>query len=449
MQFTRTEIARVVVGKLQGTDQSIDGVSIDSRSISRGALFVPIRADRDGHEFIDAAIAKGAGAFFTETASSNDGAILVDNCQVALAKLGNYARKRMTGPVIGVTGSSGKTSTKDLCAPILRLVAPAAASEKSLNNELGVPLTLVNAPADANWGVIEMGARGIGHIAYLCHIAEPTIGVITNIGTAHRELFKTDEMTAQAKGELLRSLTASGTAVLNLDDVQFSNLKSMTIANVVSFSAVGAAEADVVAEQIELSDDLRAAFHLKTPWGSARVELGVRGQHQVANALAAAAATLSAGVSIEHVVAGLKDPQRSPWRMELTTLATGALLLNDAYNANPSSMRAALESFAALPRTRKIAVLGTMAELGDDAAAMHREVAAYARSLGIHEVVAVNEPRYLENIVADVAAAEQMLLSLGAAGANDAVMVKGSRMAGLEKLAAALIERFGVEGAVA
>ncbi len=443
MQFARQEIARVVEGELHGADGPVDGASTDSREMSAGALFVPIRAERDGHDFIAAALQRGAGAHLTENRSDSDGSILVTDCTVAIAKLGKYARKRMAGPVIGITGSSGKTSTKDLCGPILRASAPAAVSEKSLNNELGVPLTLINAPSEANWGVLEMGARGVGHIAYLCEIGEPTVGVITNIGTAHRELFKSALLTATAKGELLQALPKNGTAVLNVDDEYYETLSALSNAPVLGFSSSGSGLAEVVAEEITMSDELTATFMLRSPWGRVPVTLGARGRHQVDNALAAAAATLTAGATMDDVVRGLSDAQSSPWRMELTTLQNGALLLNDAYNANPSSMKAAIDALVALDRKRFIAVLGTMAELGEEGANLHREISAYAKAKGIDLLVSVGEPRYVTTTVVDITAAQHWLTEHEAPGPSDAILVKGSRVAGLERLAHALIQRFG------
>jgi UDP-N-acetylmuramoyl-tripeptide--D-alanyl-D-alanine ligase len=443
MQFTRMEIARAVNGELHGSDGLVVNASIDSRSISEGALFVPIRAERDGHDFIPSALERGAGAHLTEKATEVEGAIVVEDTQVALAELGKYARKRMHGAVVGITGSSGKTSTKDLCGPMLQAKDLAAVSEKSLNNELGVPLTLINAPHGAENGVLELGARGTGHIAYLCEIASPNIAIITNIGTAHRELFKTDEATAHAKGELLEMLPPSGTAVLNRDDRFFELLQGKTSARVLSFSIASVDKADLVAENVTMSPELYPSFDLRSPWGTVPVTLKVRGHHQIANTLAAAGAALAAGASLEHVASGIQQTHASPWRMELTELSSGTLLINDAYNANPSSMKVALDALAALDRERTVAVLGTMAELGDDADAMHLEVMEHARALGISQVLSINEPRYRTALVADFDAAEKWLMIHELIGPNDAILVKGSRVAGLERLAHALVDRFG------
>jgi UDP-N-acetylmuramoyl-tripeptide--D-alanyl-D-alanine ligase len=307
---------------------------------------------------------------------------------------------------------------------------------------LGVPLTLVNGPDDAQFAVIEMGARGVGHIAILCDIAKPTIGVITNIGTAHRELFLTTEMTALAKGELLQSLPATGTAILNGDDPMLSLLRSLTKASVLTFSATGSTEANLWASDIVLDATLRPAFTLNGPSGSIGIQLSVRGRHQIANALAAAGAAIAAGVSLDVIAAGLQTEDISPWRMEVSTLSTGALVCNDAYNANPTAMLVALGALAEFPAQRRIAVLGTMAELGDDAAAMHRQVADEAKRLGVDVLLSVNESRYPGSIaVNDLKSAVDWLIANAAVGQGTAILVKGSRMAGLERLVELLHER--------
>lgn len=444
MRFTRLEIADALGTSLCGQDGLVLGATVDSRDVPTGALFVPIIAQRDGHDFIEAAKAAGAGAWLTSRfdpgrddpdSTVNDGAIVVDDTTSALQALGSYARKRIPGSVIGVTGSSGKTSTKDLIGAILLTAGPAAVSHKSFNNEYGVPLTLVNAPDDARHAIIEMGARGIGHIAMLCAIARPTVGVVTNIGTAHRDLFGSAEVTAHAKGELLEALPVGGTAVLNADDAMLQLLRTKPSCRVLTFSAKGSAAADIVASGIVLDAELRATFAMATPWGRADVSLQARGLHQVENALAASAASLASGIELSSVVAGLATNVLSPWRMEFHRLASGAVVINDAYNANPGSMKAGLESLAATPAQRRVAVLGTMAELGEESDAFHREIAEYARVLGIDVVMAVDEPSYQVTNVVGLDGALSFLRSLSAPADGDAILIKGSRVAGLEKLA--------------
>ncbi|MFT4042854.1 MAG: UDP-N-acetylmuramoyl-tripeptide--D-alanyl-D-alanine ligase [Gordonia sp. (in: high G+C Gram-positive bacteria)] len=434
MHVQVSEVARAVGGRLVGADIEIDGAGIDSRSVRPGQLFVPIVAARDGHDFISSACAAGATAYLTAqppVAGLHAAAIVVDDTARAFADLGRAVRLRLPERVVGVTGSVGKTSTKDLLAGLLSTTYRTAASEKSFNNELGLPLTLVNAPDDTEAVVVEMGARGIGHIDLLCSIARPTVGIVTRVEGVHLELFGDIESVVAAKGELVESLPADGLAVLNADHPQVASMATRTSARVLTFGL--SPGADVYASGITLDATLRASFRLHTPWGSADVVLGARGEHQVANALAAAAAAGGVGVPVESMPAGLLGAALSGLRMELSTTASGIIVLNDAYNANPTSMAAALTSLAALDARRRIAVLGTMAELGHDCADQHRAIADRARSLGI-EVIAVAEPmyggsaRHVRDVEAAVAAVDDLK-------AGDAVLVKGSRVAALERVA--------------
>jgi UDP-N-acetylmuramoyl-tripeptide--D-alanyl-D-alanine ligase len=333
--------------------------------------------------------------------------------------------------VFGITGSVGKTSVKDLLASILSERLVTAASAQSFNNELGVPLTLLNAPDGTQAVVVEMGARGIGHIADLCAIARPTVGIVTRVAAVHTSEFGTVDDIARAKGELVEAIPARGIAILNAADPRVAAMAARTSATVITFGEGG----DVRAEELTIGDDLCATFVLASPWERAKVTLRVRGRHQVENALAAAAAGLAEGIGEAAVVRGLERGALSRWRMELATAPSGALVLNDAYNANPTSVAAALESLAALPARRRIAVLGVMAELGDRSASDHAAIGERARELGI-EVVAVAAPEYGGT---DVATIEEALVSLGDLGDGDAVLVKGSRVAGLERLAEALL----------
>lgn len=433
--WTTAELSAAANGRLIGPSVTIHGVTLDSRSVQPGMLFVPIVGERDGHDFIDAARSAGAAAWLTAQPSDEAGEIVVDNTERALTALGAMARTALPERVVGITGSSGKTSTKDLLAAIFRQEGPTAASEKSFNNELGVPLTLLNAPDRAIAAVIEMGARGKGHIATLCDVARPTVGVIVNIGNAHRELFGSTEGTADAKAELYDSIPSSGTSVVNLDDAMFTRLRSRAKGRLLTFSAAGSARSDVTASDVHLDGELRASFDIRSPWGSVPVRLGARGLHQVENALAAASSALAAGATLDHVAAGLATDSLSPMRMDLQRCANGVRVLNDAYNANPSSMAAALRSLAQLAAARRFAVLGTMAELGPDKLAYHLEVGAMARDLGINLAVALNEQDYG---LMSVATVDEVLRALGSLESGDVVLVKGSRVAGLERVAEAL-----------
>lgn len=431
MRLRTSEIADAAGGELLGPDVVVDGASHDSRAVEPGQLFVPVVADRDGHEFILDALDRGVRAYLTSGRIEGATAILVDDTVRALQHAGRLARTRVPSPVVGITGSVGKTSVKDLLAAVLRQRLRTAASARSFNNELGVPLTLLGAPDDVEATVLEMGARGVGHIRELCSIAEPTVGIVTRVAAVHTEVFGSIEEVALGKGELVEALPVDGVAVLNASDERVAAMADRTSARVVTFGDLG----EVRAEGLSLADDLRARFDLRSPWGSAPVSLGVRGTHQVDNALAAAAAALALGLSPADVSAGLGEAELSPWRMELGVTASGARVLNDSYNANPTSVVAALESLAALPARRRTAVLGVMAELGEREEEDHAAVADRARGLGIR-LIAVAAPAYGGE---DVTTIDEALERLGDLDEDDAVLVKGSRVAGLEELAARLL----------
>jgi len=428
-----SEVARITGGHLEGPDATVDGASIDTRAMRPGGLFVPVVAERDGHDFIGAALDAGAGAYLTTRSPQGGTAIVVEDTSAALSALGQWARQQLDGPVVGITGSAGKTSTKDLLGAVLAAARPTVVSERSFNNELGVPLTLFNADDGTEAAVLEMGARGFGHIAWLCALARPTVGVVTNVAAAHTEMFGDLDGVAKAKGELVESLPETGTAVLNADDERVLAMAPRTSARVVTF---GVDAGDVRADDVSVDDELRASFTLRTPWGDADVRLDARGLHQAGNAAAAAAAALAVDVPLADVVKALQSAPMSPWRMEVTRTKQGALLINDAYNANPASTRAALHALKAAPAKRRIAVLGPMLELGTLADDEHRDVAMLAERLRIR-VIAVGAPAYEAE---DVASIEEALTLLGDLDEGDAVLVKASRAAGLEKLADALLE---------
>ena len=433
MRTRAAQVAEIVRGTLYGPDAEVDGATIDSRSVRGGELFVPVAAARDGHDFIAHALRAGASAYLTARAAGEGSAIAVDDTLVALSALGGWARTRLPDHVVGITGSTGKTSTKDLLAAVLGRGHTVAVSRQSFNNELGVPLTLINASDDTEVTVVEMGARGAGHIAHLCELARPTVGVVTNVGLAHTSMFGSIDAVARAKGELPAALPAGGTAVLNADDDRVAAMKASTPASVLTYGIEGG---DVRAADVSLDDELRPSFRLLTPWGDIDVLLLARGAHQVPNALAAAAAALALEVGVDDVAAGLGTAELSAWRMELSRTPSGAIVVNDAYNANPQSTEAALRALAGIDARRRIAVLGPMLELGDVSVREHRRIGELARALGIAVIVSVDAPDYGGDDVADVEAA---LARLGPLGPGDAVLVKASRAAGLERLAHALV----------
>ncbi|MBD0023817.1 UDP-N-acetylmuramoyl-tripeptide--D-alanyl-D-alanine ligase [Gordonia pseudamarae] len=439
MRFSAAQIAQATDGEVVGdADAVIDGVNIDSRIVGPGQLFVPIVAERDGHAFIGKAVEAGATVYLSSDPTTDvPGAtvVRVADTALALADLGRAARTRLPARVVGVTGSVGKTSTKDLLAGVLATTYPTAASEKSFNNELGLPMTLVNAPDSTEAVVLEMGARGIGHIELLCGIGRPTVGVITRVEAVHLEMFGSLEAVAQAKGELIEALPDDGVAVLNADDPVVAAMAARTSAPVLTYGL--APTADVHASGVSLDSELRASFRLHTPWGEADVRLGARGAHQVPNALAAAAAGGGVGVPVEQIALGLRIAALSGLRMELTTTPSGVIVINDAYNANPTSMTAALNSLATLRAGRRVAVLGAMAELGDDSDAAHAGITRTAIELGV-EVIAVDAPAYGDG-ARHVAGVDAAVAALADLADGDAVLVKASRAAALERVANRLV----------
>jgi UDP-N-acetylmuramoyl-tripeptide--D-alanyl-D-alanine ligase len=429
MRFEAVDATAAVGGRLVGPNVAIDGVSFDSRSLAPGQLFVPLVADRDGHEFIQGALARGAAAYLTSRPAEGGTAIEVPDTLRALMQLAAAMRPRFVGPVIGITGSVGKTSTKDLAWAALATTKRTWANERSFNNEQGLPTTLLNAPADTEVMVLEMGMRGFGEIAALCDVAHPTIGVVTRVAEAHSDRVGGIDGVAQAKSELVRALPAHGTAVLNADDSRVRAMSAATTADVLLYGE--ASDAHVQVSNVVLDEMARPSFQLRSPWGAVAVSLGVSGRHMVSNAAAALACVGLVGGDLEAAAAALADVGLTAMRMEVQRTASGAIVLNDSYNANPTSMRAALDALAALPVPRKRAVLGLMAEISDPVAE-HLAVVEYATGLGI-EVLAYGTTLYGLPLVEDPIAA------LGSLAGGDAVLVKGSRVVGLERVAAALV----------
>ncbi len=476
--LTLAEVAAAVGGRLHrcdGTELVTGSVEFDSRRLTAGGLFVALPGERvDGHEFAAAAVAAGAtgvlaarevdapavivppadrsptGSYVLAADTDGSGAAVL----AGLASLARHTVDRLPNlTTVGITGSSGKTSTKDLTAALLTPLGPTVAPPGSFNNELGHPWTVLRAGADTRHLVLELSARGPGHIAALCAVAPPRIGVVINVGSAHLGEFGSRAAIALAKGELVEALPAGGVAVLNADDPAVAPMAARTVARVV---LVGRApDAHVRAGDVTLDGSGRASFTLETPGGSARVRLAVHGEHQVGNALAAAAVALELGATVDQVAAGLAGAApASRWRMEVTDRADGVTVINDAYNANPESMRAALATLSAMsPDGRRgWAVLGPIGELGDGADAAHAEVGRLAAS---HRVVAVGEQaralydgaRSVQSqgesqgeesvLVPDVDAAIALLREELRPG--DVVLVKASRAFGLERIAAALL----------
>ena len=434
MQFNTSQIANVTSGESFGDEKEVEGATQDSRQVQPGCLFVPLISERDGHSYIDEAVESGAAAYLTQQEPREGASIRVDNTSRALTSLGKAARFSTDALVVGVTGSVGKTSVKDMTKAVLGQKGKVHASLNSYNNEIGVPLTLLNTPDDSEFLVLEMGARKEGDIAELCEIAYPDIGVITTVAESHTEVFGSIDSISNTKGEILDRLPIEGCAVLNADVEQVTRQSPRTRARKLTFGDLG----EIRATSTKFDENLKPSFLLNTPWGRAKVELNIAGEQMISNALASAAVGLAAGLSLDSVVEGLSNVELSPLRMEITTTSQGVTVINDTYNANPTSMKAAINSLASLPCSgAKIAYLGVMAELGDRSSNAHLEVKEYAEELGV-EVVAVATELYgdsqvleLEDVLAEI---EKKNL-----GKDDALLFKASRIVGLEKVVRKII----------
>ncbi|HQZ36086.1 MAG TPA: UDP-N-acetylmuramoyl-tripeptide--D-alanyl-D-alanine ligase [Ilumatobacteraceae bacterium] len=429
MRFRAHSVVAATGGRLVGPDVEIDGVSFDSRSVKPGQLFVPLVADRDGHEFIDQAIERGAAAYLTSRPPVGGTAIEVPDTLPALMALATSQRRMFDGPVIGITGSVGKTSTKDLAWAALAASIPTWANERSFNNEQGLPTTLLNTPDGTKVLMLEMGMRALGEITELCAIAQPTIGVVTRVAEAHSDRVGGIDGVARAKAELIQALPADGLAILNADDARVRAMEAVCAGSVLLYGET--ADADVRVSMLRLDDLARASFHLDTPWGSYDVRLAISGRHMANNAAAALACVGAVGGDLVAGAQALSTVGLTAMRMDVRRTSSGAVVLDDSYNANPTSMRAALDALADLTVHRRIAVLGVMAEISDSEAE-HLAIAAYATQRGI-ELIAYGTDLY------GVAPNDDPIAALGSIAGGDAVLVKGSRVVGLERIAAALL----------
>ena len=447
-------IAEAVGGQLTGDgDTRVSGVAIDTRRLEHGDLFVALPGERtDGHAFLSEAVRSGATALLVRRGTSlPDGAasIIVDEPLDALSRLAASARAHLSATVVAITGSSGKTITKDLTAGVAGVRFRTVASEASFNNEIGVPLTILEAGDDTEVLVLEVGARGVGHIASLMPTIRPDVSCVLNVGVAHIGMFGSAEAIASAKGELVEGLGPDGIAVLNADDAAVSAMASRTDAKVIRFGLSG--DADVGASDVSMDDDARATFALTTPDGTASTTLGIPGEHIVSDALAAAAVGVALGMDVASIAAGLSATSAPAWRMQTIDAMGGFRVLNDAYNSNPASLAAGLKTLVAMARGRRTwAVLGVMAELGDHAVAEHDRMGRLMVRLGVGRLVAVGEetrPLYeaarMEGMTVEEAAIvadadEALRVVFAGVEPGDVVLVKASRAAGLERVALAL-----------
>jgi len=449
MKRTLAEFARACGGRLHGADAAYSDVVSDSRTLAPQQLFVALKgASFDGQRFVAAAQAAGAAGAVVETLQpASLPQIVVADTQAALTRAARAWRADFRGPLVGVAGSNGKTTAKEMTAAILGKAGDCLATRGNLNNHIGVPLTLLRLTSQHRFAVIEMGANHPGEVAALASLARPSVGMITNAGAEHLEGFGSLEGVARAEGEMVAALPPPATAVINADDAFAPLWRGLTQARVVSFGLRSAA--DFSASEVRTAvgaAGFHTRFRLIAPQGSAAIELRLGGTHNVANALAAAAAAASAGATLEHIATGLAEVRAVAGRLQFKRATSGAWLIDDSYNANPSSMRAAIEVLASLDG-RKWLVLGEMAELGVFAPQAHTEIGEFARAAGIERLYATGA--LMAGAVAgfgagahwfaDTAALSAALsAALTEAGSELRLLIKGSRSNRLERVVDAL-----------
>ena len=452
--LTAGEIALLIGGELHcDKDLLVSKAPVfDSRKATPGCIFLALKGEyADGHDF--AADAYRAGAMFSLTTRRIDGpCIVVEDVIEALSILAAFVRKRLTGlTVIGITGSQGKTSTKDLLSHMLSSVGPTVSPAGSFNNDLGLPLTLLECDVDTKYCILEMGARHKGDIARLCGIAQQDIGVVLTVGTAHLGEFGSVEAIAQTKSELIQTLQPDGIAILGSYDKYTPAMASLHSGRVINFGT----GCEIRAAEIEIREG-RPHFELVTPFGRDAVGMRLVGEHHIANALAAAAVGTALELPIEVIASALSTAENSSkWRMEIHDLF-GLLLINDAYNANPESMTAALRSLVLFAQERggqSWAFLGKMHELGESSDAHHAAIGTLAQEIGIDHLVAIGAPEYGvsqgQMITHHYISIDECLSMTDHFSAGDVVLVKASRSEGFEVLAQKLesmwLDKSGVE----
>jgi UDP-N-acetylmuramoyl-tripeptide--D-alanyl-D-alanine ligase len=451
---TLAEFARACGGRLSGADASYTDVVSDSRTLRSGQLFVALRGPNfNGRDFLPAALAAGAAGAVVDAAQPVAlPQIVVGNTQAALTRAARSFRSAFSGPLVGVAGSNGKTTAKEMVAAILTAAGPCLATRGNLNNHIGVPLTLLRLTPEHRFAVVEMGANHAGEVAALVEVARPTIGLITNAGAEHLEGFGTLEAVARAEGEMVAGLAPTAIAVINADDEFVELWRATTRARVVTFGV--RAQADFRASEARTTLDdagFRTRFRLYSPQGPADIELAVGGAHNIANAAAAAAAAAAAGATLAQITAGLAAVRAVAGRLQFKRALSGAWLIDDSYNANPSSMRAAIEVLGSL-QGRRWLVLGDMAELGGFASQAHVDIGELARAAGIERLYATGE--LMERAVESFGAGAQWFADAGTltqalnralenAGTQVRVLVKGSRFNRLERVVDALTGAHG------
>ena len=446
-----SDVARAVEGVLLGDDAEVTGVAIHTDDVGPGILFVALPGERvDGARFVPEAVARAAAGVLVREGVEVDGpAVSVSSTLDALGRLAADERRRMAATVVGITGANGKTTTKDMAGAVLSTRLRTHVSPGSFNNEIGLPVTLLGAGADAEAVVAELGARHVGDVAILCEIARPTVIVVTNVGVAHLEIFGSWDRIVEASAEPVEALGADGVAILSADDPVVVGFVDRCAGRVVTFGL--GASADVRAEGIELEAEGCASFRMTHAGKTADVTLGVAGEHMVANALAAAAVGTTLGVPLDVAADALRTASVSPWRMETFTTPDGIRVVNDAYNANPESMAAALRTARRMAAGRRlVAVLGSMAELGPISLAEHERLGELAARIRVDRLItvgeesapiaasAVREGMLPEDVVSYDDPESALADVRRSAAGGDLVLVKGSRVVGLERLAEAL-----------
>lgn len=447
-QGIRTRLSQAaawLAAERTGADVEFLGVSTDTRSLPAGALFIALRGPRfDAHDYVAEAAARGAVALLVEHAVDSPlPQLIVRDTRLALGRLAAAWRLHCNTPLVAITGSNGKTTVKEMSRAIFAQSGAVLATEGNLNNDIGVPLTLLRLTPQHRHAVIEMGANHAGEIAYLSDLAQPDAAVITNAGPAHLEGFGSVEGVARAKGEIYRGLRENGVAVINADDAYADLWRGM--AGTQRQLCFGMAPESIVTARWQ-PEGCGSRLWLQTPVGEAELLLPVPGRHNVMNALAAAALALALDLSLDAIRRGLEGMQGVAGRLARRAAFNGAQLIDDSYNANPASMRAAIDVLAACPAPR-ILVVGDMGELGSDATQLHREIGAYARAAGIDALYA-SGPLSLATAEGFGAGAQHFTDCAALAAAlrqvltvESTVLVKGSRSARMERVVEALQEK--------
>ncbi|WP_020560357.1 UDP-N-acetylmuramoyl-tripeptide--D-alanyl-D-alanine ligase [Thiofilum flexile] len=438
--MTVAEVAQRCGGRLVGADVAIDAVQRDSRLVKQGDLFLALKGERfDAHEFVPQVVGKASAALVSRIIDCDLPQVVVDDVRLALGRLAASWRTDFTKPLLALTGSNGKTTLKEMLTAILNQAGHTLATEGNLNNDIGVPLTLLRLRAEHEFAVIEMGANHFGEINYLTHLAQPDVAILNNAGAAHLEGFGDIAGVARAKGEIFQGLRPNGAAILNADDTYYEYWESITKPfKILSFGLNNKADIKGRLSGNQLS--------ISTPQGEVNLRLALLGRHNALNALAATAGALALGISLEQIKQGLEQLKPVKGRLASYKTKTGTWLIDDTYNANPSSMEAALKVLADLPG-RRIFILGDMGELGTDAVQLHAHIGELAQALNINALYGLGE-KSLQACQAfgtpetGFTQLEALLTALAqqALDHNTVILVKGSRSAKMERVVAALMQ---------